>query len=109
MKFSSSRPSSPPSCGVDLDQSSLEAGWKLQNVVVDEAYRRRGVCSSLLHAALEGVGASVSLTTQNYAAESMYRKNGFVDVARMLVGGEEPAPELFVSTMMCLPSREAAG
>lgn len=105
---SSSRPSSPPLARSSVDMS-LDEGWQLQNVAVDEAYRRRGVCSSLLNAALEGVSASVSLTTQNYAAEEMYRRNGFVVVARMLVGGKEPMPEPFVSTMMCRPPRGAAG
>ena len=99
---SAAEATAPPRAQQNFDRQN---DWELANVAVDEAYRRRGVSSAMLAAVLEGVTAGVYLTTQNYPAECMYRKLGFCITNRMLVGGEDPVPEPFVSTVLRRPPR----
>jgi len=64
----------------------VDAAWELENIVVAEAARRRGIAQRLLGELIEQVrckqGSEISLEVRqsNHDARSLYRKAGFEEV-----------------------------
>jgi len=83
----------------------ISGEWEIENIVVEERFRRRGIAGELLRALIQearSAGGSVVLLEvreSNSAARTLYAKHGFREVGRRRAYYREPLEDAIVGAL----------